>query len=171
MLTLFLFRHGKSDWDANYDTDHERPLAQRGVRAAKVMGNFLAAIDQVPELALTSSARRARETLDLASRQGDWGCPVQIKEELYDTGVDKLLGLLHSFDERPKSLLVSGHEPTCSEAMGKLIGEANVRFPTGAIARIDFTVESWHQVNFGTGELRWFIPPKLLTKSGVKFSN
>ena len=27
---LLLFRHGKSDWAADFDSDHERPLAKRG---------------------------------------------------------------------------------------------------------------------------------------------
>ena len=77
MLSLILFRHAKSDWDNNVK-DHDRPLAQRGIRAAKTMGNFLAAINKVPELALTSSAKRARDTLDLAARQGNWSCSIVI---------------------------------------------------------------------------------------------
>jgi phosphohistidine phosphatase len=169
MLSLILFRHAKSDWSADYANDHDRPLAQRGMRAAKTMGNFLAAINKVPELALTSSAKRARDTLDLAARQGNWGCPIMVKPEIYESDTDTLMELLHSFDEKPRSLLLTGHEPTFSEMTSRLIGDARIRFPSGAMARIDFDVESWHQVRFGEGELRWLLPPKLLTKSGAEF--
>ena len=41
MKSVILFRHGKSDWGANYDHDHERPLSKRGIRDAKKMGKFL----------------------------------------------------------------------------------------------------------------------------------
>lgn len=32
---IYLLRHGKSDWDADDSTDHDRPLKNRGVRAAR----------------------------------------------------------------------------------------------------------------------------------------
>ena len=38
MKTLLFFRHGKSNWDADYDVDHNRPLAKRGRKAARAMG-------------------------------------------------------------------------------------------------------------------------------------
>jgi len=171
MLSLILFRHAKSDWNAEYTSDHDRPLAHRGVRAAKTMGNFLAAIGKVPELAMTSSAKRARDTLDLASRQGSWGCPIMIKPEIYESDTDSLMTLLHSIENKPRSLLITGHEPTFSEMTGRLIGGANIRFPSGAMARIDFQAESWQQVEFGSGELRWLVPPKLFTRGGVNFNN
>lgn len=169
MLSLILFRHAKSDWITDYANDHDRPLTQRGERAARTMGNFLAAIRKVPDLALTSTAKRAHDTLDLASRQGSWGCPIMIKPEIYQSDTHDLMQLLHSFDEKPRSLLITGHEPTCSEMTGLLIGDARMRFPTGTMARIDFDLESWQQVSFGNGELRWLMPPKLLTKSGADF--
>ena len=42
MKTIYLLRHGKSDWDSHAD-DHERPLAPRGVDAAKRIGHYLTA--------------------------------------------------------------------------------------------------------------------------------
>ena len=38
MRSIIIFRHGKSDWDAIYDRDHNRPLSKRGVKASKKMG-------------------------------------------------------------------------------------------------------------------------------------
>lgn len=168
MLSLILFRHGKSDWNAEYKSDKDRPLAQRGVRAARRMGEFLAASGQLPELALSSSAVRARDTLDLARRQGHWQCPVQVKPMLYMADSRHVLELLNAFDATPTTLLLTAHEPTCSELTARLIGApGNIRFPTAAMARIDLPVESWEQVQFGHGELRWLVPPKLL-KGGLK---
>ena len=40
MKTLYLLRHGKSDWKAPYGRDHDRPLVRRGVEAAALVGDF-----------------------------------------------------------------------------------------------------------------------------------
>ena len=49
MKSIILFRHGKSEWNTFYDSDHNRPLAPRGIKAAKKMGVFLANKKQVPD--------------------------------------------------------------------------------------------------------------------------
>ncbi|NOQ40692.1 MAG: histidine phosphatase family protein, partial [Anaerolineales bacterium] len=42
MKTLVIVRHGKSSWDDSYLSDHQRPLAKRGLRDAPRMGARLA---------------------------------------------------------------------------------------------------------------------------------
>ena len=50
MKTLLLMRHAKSDWDADYGPDHDRPLNERGLRSARLMGRVLAEEGLVPDL-------------------------------------------------------------------------------------------------------------------------
>ena len=52
MLSIIIFRHGKSDWDAIYDKDHNRPLSKRGIKEAKKMGNYLKQINQIPDVVI-----------------------------------------------------------------------------------------------------------------------
>lgn len=166
MSSLILFRHGKSDWDAPFANDHERPLAARGKEAARCMGRWLQQSQQVPDLAISSSALRARDTLQIAARAGKWKCPLRIESALYDTSSSAVLGWLQRLDDNPDCLLLTGHEPTWSELAGRLIGgKALLRVPTGAMLRIDFEVETWAQVEFGSGELRWLLPPKPLCRN------
>ena len=164
MRSLILFRHGKSDWEAAYATDHDRPLADRGREAARCMGRLLRQTRQVPELAVASSAVRARDTLQLAAQAGRWHCPMRIEGVLYERPAEEILDWLRRLDTNPESLLLTGHEPTWSELAGRLIGQAWLRIPTGAMLRIDFAVDSWQAVEFGSGELRWMIPPKLIQR-------
>jgi len=169
MLRLILFRHAKSDWSDLNVPDQERPLTHRGIRAARTMGEFLSAIDQVPGLALTSSARRAHESVDLARRQGRWSCKQRVEPSLYTFEPEDLLQALQSLQDVPSRLLITGHEPALSGLASKLIGEARLRFPTACMARIDLDVDAWSDVEPGSGELRWLMPPKLLTKSDIRF--
>lgn len=164
MLSLILFRHGKSNWDAPYASDHERPLTTRGKDAARLMGRLLARSGQIPTLAVSSSALRARDTLQLAARAGRWNCPLRIESDLYESTPSEVLAWIRSLDEGPECLLLTGHEPTWSSLASRLVGRALVKVPTGAMLRIDFDQEAWAQVDFGTGELRWLLPPKLIGK-------
>lgn len=163
MKTLILFRHGKSDWDAPFGVDHERPLAKRGRRSAQVMGRFLAASGQEPDSIVTSTAIRARDTVRLASRAGGWSAPIRETQDLYGAGPQGVLSLVRAEPDTVQTLLLAGHEPTWSHTAGVLTGGGNIRFPTAAMARIDFDVFSWREVDFGLGQLIWLVPPKTLT--------
>lgn len=165
MRSLILFRHGKSDWDANFASDHERPLANRGKEAAICMGRMLSETGQIPQLALSSSALRARATLQLAVRAGRWPCPIRIENGLYDGSSDSILNCIRALEDNPECLLLTGHEPTWSELAGRLIGEGAIRVPTATMLKIDFQIESWRQIRFGGGQLKWLTPPKLVCQS------
>jgi phosphohistidine phosphatase len=78
-----------------------------------------------------------------------------------------VLAWVNNLGENPECLLLTGHEPTWSELAGRLIGKAVVRVPTAAMLRIDFEVGAWQQLAFGSGELRWLLPPKVVCGSKV----
>lgn len=160
MKTILLFRHGKSDWDADYGADHDRPLAKRGRRAATSMGIALARLGQVPDHVLTSSAVRARDTVALAAKAGRWTCPVEIVPELYASSPGIVLERVRQEADTVASLLLAGHEPTWSTLASRLVGGGAVRFPTAALARIDVEADGWSDVEPGRGTLVWFLIPK-----------
>jgi phosphohistidine phosphatase len=162
MPALLLLRHGKSDWHAGAADDRARPLAPRGRKAARAIGRFLSQVDQVPDIAITSPAVRAAETLELAMTAGGWSCPVRVAESLYDGGVTGLLEELRRKGATADLILVVGHEPTWSATAAELIGGGHVRFPTGALARINLDVDAWADLGPGTGRLAWAVNPRLL---------
>lgn len=162
MKKLFFFRHAKSDWKADFGHDHERPINERGRNDARRMGRFLAEIDSQPEHVVTSSALRARTTLELAMEEGGWAdVPVDVADDLYEASVQDVLRVVQNQSDAYDRLLLVGHEPTWSSMIGRLVGQANVKMSTASIARVDFEVPSWKAVSFGSGRLRWLVPPKL----------
>lgn len=164
MLSLILFRHGKSDWEAGASNDHDRPLNDRGRAAAHRMGQLLSDIDKVPDLAVSSSARRARDSLTIASRAGRWKSSIRIASELYNTSPNEMLHWLAALDHDPQRLLLTGHEPTWSGLAGLLIGGTSIHMPTAAMLRIDFPFEHWADIGPGKGELHWLITPKVAAR-------
>ena len=168
MKRLILFRHAKSEWNSEYETDHARPLANRGRSAAALMGCFVARIKEIPDLVLTSSAERARRTTELAAQAGRWPSTVDVSEALYHVSPQSVLDEIRRQRDSVDSLLLVGHEPTWSDLAARLVGNAKLRFPTAAMARIDFAAETWKGVQFGEGILIWFVTPKLLKAAGIK---
>jgi phosphohistidine phosphatase len=162
MKTVLLLRHAKSDWDADYRGDHERPLAKRGVKAAKRMGRFLAETGPLPDRCVTSTAVRARTTLALAAEAGGWKAAVEETDRLYHADAEEVGAVIAETDGAVNVLMLVGHEPTWSETVEDLVGSGAVQMPTAALACIDFDVDAWSEVEWGAGRLRWLVTPRAL---------
>lgn len=158
---LTLFRHGKSNWDVGYGRDRDRPVAERGIAAAKTMGRLLAAAGEVPDLAIASGAVRTRTTLELAHAAGDWACPTAVTDDLYEASIDQVLEVIHQVPNHHSSLMLVGHEPTWSDAVSYFMGGGAVAMPTAAIVCLEFEAVTWPQVEYGRGTLLWLLPPRL----------
>jgi phosphohistidine phosphatase len=84
-------------------------------------------------------------------------------EALYETHEQGVLAQVRKLSDEYESVMLVGHEPTWSSTVGRLVGNAEVRFPTAAMARIDFDLDYWRDVAFGQGELIWLLPPRLIS--------
>jgi phosphohistidine phosphatase len=163
--TILLLRHGKADPGSDSGSDHDRPLAKRGRSAARSIGRFLALSDEMPVLVLSSSAARAHSTAALVVEASGRDIPVETERALYATSPDAALDRVRELDDAVASVLLVGHEPTWSSLASQLIGDADLRFPTGALARIDFSAASWPEIDAGNGVLVWFVTPRLLMRA------
>lgn len=161
--SIILFRHGKSDWDADYGHDHERPVAKRGIKAAKQMGSLLAKSKQLPDLAICSTALRARQTLELASRKGKWDVETHYTDLLYEASTHDIITMLHDHNHSASCIMLVGHEPTWSNLAVRLIGGGSVRFPTAAMAKIDFYFNDWRGLDSSSGQLQWLLQPRFFS--------
>lgn len=158
---LLLLRHAKSSWDDPAVADHDRPLASRGHKAAKLIGARLRADQTHVSLVLCSSARRARETLDLVAPPGK----VEIDDRLYAASADELLERVRRVPDDVKSVMLIGHNPALHDLVVELRstpGEpAITKFPTGALATLTFT-GSWRSLAPGQAELVALVKPREL---------
>jgi phosphohistidine phosphatase len=150
--TLLLMRHAKSDWSADYGTDHDRPLNDRGERSARAIGEALSADGDVPDHIISSTALRARTTAELAADAGGWECELVLDSRLYGGGADTVLSVAASSGQGERLMLV-GHQPTWSILVSVLTGE-RVEVRTATVAVIDFEVGDWSQITAGAGRVR-----------------
>jgi len=159
MKRLILFRHGKSDWDASFSQDHARPLAGRGIEAARQMGMLLSKASQPPDLIVSSTAVRARTTAELAMEAGRWSAPLQLSDDLYASSPSKVLVFVRDLADACERVMLVGHEPTWSGLVSRFTG-ARARMPTAAMVAMQFPVSRWQDLHFDSGELLWLLQPK-----------
>ncbi|WP_200300850.1 SixA phosphatase family protein [Streptomyces adelaidensis] len=164
---LVVLRHAKSAWPAGV-LDHERPLAPRGRRDAPAAGRALAEADCLPDLALCSTAVRARQTWELASAQ--WGTPPPARHDrrIYAAEPAELLAVVREVPDGVRTLLLVGHNPGLEELVLDLAGDAlddalddvRTKFPTSAIAFLSWRGETWAALAPGTALLTDMIVPR-----------
>jgi len=168
MKTILVLRHGKSSWESGSDSDHDRPLAERGREAAGIVGSLLARTGQVPDRVLSSSAVRALETVELAAEAGKWSCPIKVVPDFYGASTEAVLARVREEDDDASSLLLAGHEPTWSALVSELVAGGSLRFPTAALARVDLPIDGWRELQSGRGALVWFLIPRLVKAMGFE---
>ncbi|MEU1533614.1 SixA phosphatase family protein [Streptomyces fagopyri] len=164
---LVVLRHAKSAWPTGVD-DHDRPLAPRGRRDAPAAGRALADADCLPDLALCSTAVRARQTWELAAQQ--WGTPplARFDRRLYGAGVPELLAAVHEVPDQMMTLLLIGHNPGLQELVLELAGDSlddalddvRTKFPTSATAVLAWHGGSWDALTPGVALLTCLTVPR-----------
>ncbi len=156
--TLLLMRHGKSDWEADYDADHERPLNKRGVRSAKVMGEVLAERGLDPQAVISSTAVRARTTAELAAEAGGWRGPLTLDRRLYEAAPSTVIEVASAAGNVDRLMLV-GHQPTWGATVHRLTDEF-VEVKTATVVVIEADLESWVELSPGMGRLIEVLNPR-----------
>jgi phosphohistidine phosphatase len=159
---LFVLRHAKSSWDDPSLADEDRPLAPRGRKAAKRIRAHIRS-QQIPVgLVLCSSARRARQTLDLVAPPGE----IRIEPDLYRATAAELLERLHRVPGEVDAVMLIGHEPAIRELAVGLVGPGSAlaerKFPTAGLATLTFT-GPWSTLAPDRAGLATFVTPRELT--------
>jgi phosphohistidine phosphatase len=172
---LVLLRHAKSAWPPGVP-DHDRPLGPRGRRDAPRAGCWLRLAGYLPDTVACSTARRARETWQLA--QQGLGCspPVRFEHRIYQASAASLLELIRRLPSGADTAVVVGHDPAIQELAIMLAAAAprseraafstpssaldrlQTKFPTAAVAVLDFT-GSWSELRPSGARLAAFVTP------------
>src|SRR5258708_5104438 len=161
MKTIFLLRHAKSSWKDQSLPDFERPLNRRGRRAAETIGRYLKTRDVVPDLVLSSTAIRARETVEIVVRTAKWRTEVRYDERIYEAGAMRLLEIVSQIENDRKTVLVVGHNPGMEEFLQLLSGKIE-QIPTGGLAKLVLKTSKWLAALDKKATLDWLIRPREL---------
>lgn len=164
---LLLARHAKSSWDHPSLSDHDRPLNERGRRAAPRVGAALQELGFVPDLVYSSTSARTRETWALMKEELGTDVEVDFHPDLYLASPGTMLGAVQSAPAAVATLMILAHNPgTHALAVGlaasgpsPALHALRMKFPTGAVAAIEFPEGPWGDVD-DQGRLLAFVQPR-----------
>lgn len=161
MSVIYLVRHAHAK--SSGPTDADRPLSKSGRREARRLGAFLARADERPDQFVSSTAVRARQTAEGIADGGEWDgqVPLRSARALYEAEPADVLDAIRGVDVSLNAVMLVGHEPSWSATVSRLVGSAQVTLPPGTCVRID-SPQAWSDLVFGSGVLRWMVPPSLI---------
>jgi phosphohistidine phosphatase len=85
---ILFSRHAKSSWGKLGSPDHDRPLNQRGLENAHLMGSRLSENRVLPDLFVSSPAKRALDTCKIIKNEISVDGEIKIFNQIYTDGVD-----------------------------------------------------------------------------------
>ena len=160
--SIFIVRHAiAAERGKAYPDDALRPLTPAGKEKFRKVVLGLAWLDVRVDRIVSSPLVRARQTADILAEYLP-GKPEVFETEALAPGAtfDDLRARMEAFG-RCSSVALVGHEPGVGEIAARLLGLRHpLVFKKGAVCRID--IETLPPA--GPGELRWFVPPKVLAR-------
>ena len=165
MRNLYLLRHAKSSWKDETLADFDRPLSSRGKRACDTIGKFILSNEIEFDLVISSTAVRARDTIDLVRQRAKLRAEIRYDERIYEATTERLMEVVSELDSDRKKVLLVGHNPGLEDMTHLLTGEGNP-FPTAAFAKINLKVSKWSESFEGKANLEWLVAPKELEQTG-----
>lgn len=118
---LVLFRHAKSDRPVGV-ADHQRPLATRGQRDATAAGAWLRDNLDAIDLAVCSTATRARQTWELASQRLADEPQSRAEQRVYAATAEELLAVVRDIPAQVGTAVIVGHNPGLEDLLSMLGG-------------------------------------------------
>jgi phosphohistidine phosphatase len=165
-----LFRHAKAEPGGPELDDHDRALTERGFADAAAMTRYIRRKGYAPNRILCSTSVRTRQTVE--PLLNEYPLPVEWLGSLYLAPAGKIIALAQDADAADSMLMLVGHNPGLEQAASMLARDAvrpaerdfhdllEEKFPTAALAVLDFEIERWSKLSPGTGRLIDFVRPK-----------
>lgn len=170
MKRLFLLRHGKAQPADGSTEDFDRTLLLSGMQDVAAIARYLRRNEHKLDLILSSSAARTAQTAELVLQELE--SDIEYRDNLYLAELPKLLAAVRGAPAAAGHLMLVGHNPGL-ENLATLLAREPVRrkerarhealeekFPTSALAILDFDVGRWRDVEKSAGKLVDFVRPK-----------
>lgn len=169
MKTIILVRHAKSSWKDSSLSDFVRPLNKRGKRNAPFMGQKLKERHIMPDLILSSPAKRARKTAIAIAKALDYPKKkIKFKGKMYHASERYLVEVVKNLDDQIETVMLFGHNPSFNDFANMLLKKYRIdNIPTTGVCCIRFDCNRWRNVRDGQGKIVFFDYPKRYTDTSA----
>ncbi len=168
-------RHSKAgQTDKHMLNDHERPLTKKGEELVPNISAYFAKNykDNPPQVILCSTALRAKQTAAIFKKHFKVNPDIEIRtfQELYITGTDEILSVIHKIESKFTSALIISHNPGLQGFALKFsrsgdkqkFREMKANFAPGSFATFECDTKDWSSIAAESGTLLDFVNGKKL---------
>jgi len=161
MKRLTILRHAKSSWSDASLADFDRPLSGRGRRSAPEMGRRLHERGEMPDLVISSPAKRAVTTARMACRELGYPESRIVEEKgLYLAGAAQIFGILRSLETLADHLMIVGHNPGLTDFANDLADAHVDNLVTASLFVVECDIGDWNELAPGAGRFRYYDFPR-----------
>lgn len=137
-------RHAKSSWDHPGLKDYDRPLDNRGLRDAPMMGAKMKKLGLIPQLIITSGAKRARTTAEFFAEEFSLAASdFLIQDKLYEASPDEVFEVVRSVPSNITFVYLFGHNPSFTWVANSLSGIHIDNVPTCGVVHAQANLSDW----------------------------
>ena len=159
MKKLYIIRHAKSSWDDIDLDDFNRGLNKRGRKNAPMMAKRLKKRGVMPDIILSSSAKRAKKTAKILANGIGFPKKIKFDNELYDVLPSVLHKKIRNLKNKHTTAFLIGHNPELN-----MIAEDYIKFNenivTCGVLEIEFNCERWSEVGSDNAKFISYDYPK-----------
>ncbi|MBP1846084.1 phosphohistidine phosphatase [Rhizobium petrolearium] len=140
---IYLLRHAKSGWAEPGQHDFDRALDNQGFAEAEVVADKAADRNYRPDIVISSTAVRCRQTAEAVRRATDEEIEPIYIDELYNGSLGTYMAVIEGQKESASVMLI-GHNPTMEEVLEALIGADQMvaaipgGYPPAGLAVLDY---------------------------------
>ncbi|XZF13075.1 SixA phosphatase family protein [Chitinophagaceae bacterium MMS25-I14] len=160
--TLVLVRHAKSSWANPLQSDYDRPLNERGIHDAPMMGTRLKEKNILPDLIISSTAKRAAQTAKkIAAAVGFNEENILWKNRLYHCIPSVIEEVIQEVSNEVKTVFLVAHNPGITEFVNELVPGFRIdNMPTCSMVGAHIDAEEWDDFTKASKEVFLFDYPK-----------
>ncbi len=165
MKELLLLRHAKSSWKQPDLEDFYRPLKQKGINDASIIGEYIKQIDLIPQYIVCSDSVRTKDTLDIILKKINFKNNIKFSynHSLYEASVDDILKVISQIDNEFNRVMIVGHNPGMEDTVLKLTQKPFPfpKFSTCGLALLELNIDNWKDIKNSKAILKLFKSPKM----------
>jgi phosphohistidine phosphatase len=162
MKELYIIRHAKSSWKDITLSDFDRPLNKRGKHNSIFMGELLASRGVVPDVIVSSSAKRAYTTSkNIAKAIGYSKQKIYFNSDIYEASLNTLIHVITAIDNEHESAFLIGHNPSLNMLLDYLVPDNTIEnIVTTGVVELELSIERWEELSAKRTKLISFEYPK-----------
>lgn len=161
MKNLYLIRHAKSDWSDVSKSDFERGLNKKGQKAIFTMADALEERNIVPDIILSSSAKRAKLTAKGLANEIGYSGKIKYMDELYMAEPLDMISIIKEIKDKYQNVFIVGHNPETTELTDLMFDEFIDNVPTLGIVAFELPIDHWKRFKPEKARFDFFIYPKM----------